>query len=417
MFAFVGTRLLSQSTGSVDPLNAPTALAMFFIALPIIWADRQRALRCARYNTLLLTVIAFSLLSVGWSDYPILTLKRAILLVCISTAAFAIAIGIREFRSFHTTVFVFLLGLIIANIVFTFTNPEVAIEGDLGVKGLHSQKNLAGMIAMIAVLVSVSWLANEKSFFGKLAGIAAVGLAAVFLFWSESKTSIALCIVALLALSVMSLLSKLGSVFAMGLLGFMFIAVSGVLLFSVWIDFNIETALTIITGDASLTGRDELWYFILGKIEQRPLLGYGYGAFWDIGEANDPLSKLEPGTWLGDIQAGIINHAHNGFLELALQVGMPAMVIATIAVIIRIASSMRVEKGAPGNFDHMMSHGLTGLMLIIYLIHNITESSLVMRNSGLFMFVLLLSFVETARWVGRSSPLGSSIGSSQREFQ
>jgi exopolysaccharide production protein ExoQ len=63
---------------------------------------------------------------------------------------------------------------------------------------------------------------------------------------------------------------------------------------------------------SSLTGRLPLWEEVWKAAEKRPLAGHGYGGFW--GEKN--VLKYS------SIFAWHIPHAHNGFLDLMLAVGV-----------------------------------------------------------------------------------------------
>jgi O-antigen ligase len=68
------------------------------------------------------------------------------------------------------------------------------------------------------------------------------------------------------------------------------------------------------SGDASevltLTGRTDLWSFVLGKVAERPLFGYGFNS------AETVLSR----DWYGNADAGY--SAHNVLLQSLLTVGI-----------------------------------------------------------------------------------------------
>jgi O-antigen ligase len=62
---------------------------------------------------------------------------------------------------------------------------------------------------------------------------------------------------------------------------------------------------TVLGRDPTLTKRTVIWAFALQMIEARPVLGYGYGVFWDS---------------VGSV-ARVVN-AHNGYLTVILDVGL-----------------------------------------------------------------------------------------------
>jgi exopolysaccharide production protein ExoQ len=75
-------------------------------------------------------------------------------------------------------------------------------------------------------------------------------------------------------------------------------------------DFFLE----MIGKDPTLTGRTDLWSYVIGNIAQRPILGWGFSAFWS--SANPAATEIS--TVLG----WEVPEAHNGLLEILLEVGV-----------------------------------------------------------------------------------------------
>ena len=71
--------------------------------------------------------------------------------------------------------------------------------------------------------------------------------------------------------------------------------------------------LALLGRDATLTGRSDIWREVWRAILKRPLLGYGFSAFW-IGLKGEAFNVI---TMLGFV----VLHAHNGFLEIMLELG------------------------------------------------------------------------------------------------
>ena len=76
----------------------------------------------------------------------------------------------------------------------------------------------------------------------------------------------------------------------------------------------------------SLTGRVLIWERAANGIADHPLTGYGLGAFAEIAQQAYPLPGFIPGE---------INHAHNLFLQTALDLGLPGLI--TFATIVGLA--------------------------------------------------------------------------------
>ena len=75
--------------------------------------------------------------------------------------------------------------------------------------------------------------------------------------------------------------------------------------------------------DLTLSGRTELWGWLLPRVGERPIGGWGWLSVWE-----------EP-----DLRQQIVERfdvpfatAHNGLLEVALGAGIPAMVVVAVAI-------------------------------------------------------------------------------------
>jgi O-antigen ligase len=69
----------------------------------------------------------------------------------------------------------------------------------------------------------------------------------------------------------------------------------------------------------TLTGRTDVWKFAIQKIEERPLLGWGFEV-----EGQILQSKYFP-VWWGPWEEGPHSSLHNGYLSRAVGIGVPAL--------------------------------------------------------------------------------------------
>ena len=74
--------------------------------------------------------------------------------------------------------------------------------------------------------------------------------------------------------------------------------------------------------DLTLTGRTGLWGGIIQSIYKRPILGYGYYAFW-LGLNGESAKLIVASHW-------VFGYAHNGMLEILLQLGLVGLVVFLI---------------------------------------------------------------------------------------
>jgi O-antigen ligase len=86
--------------------------------------------------------------------------------------------------------------------------------------------------------------------------------------------------------------------------------------------FAPDTTMNVIGKDPTLTGRIPLWIECLHAIAQRPILGYGYGAFWN------PDSAW--GQYIWQMTTWVAPSAHNGFLQLLLDLGAVGLALYSI---------------------------------------------------------------------------------------
>jgi O-antigen ligase len=396
-FTYIGLTPFSEASVSErvegSPLVRFVAIGMFALSLLIIFARRAETLRCIRDNWKFFLVLAVCLLSTLWSQYPDLTIRRAFLFLCISFAGLGVAVSVVDLRLFHTRLFGFLTFVIVLNLAVTTLFPAQAIS-DIGVKGLYTQKNMAGLVAMVAVIVAVTWAFGCKTMLGQLLAIGSAVLSSFFLVITLSKTSVGLLVVTLGFGFMFWVAQRLGPRFAILAMAAGALVVAGILGTFIFNDFEWSKVLTTYVSDPTFTGRDELWAFAYKSAMKHPLLGHGYGAFWDVGAVNDPLAKLEPGTWLGDVDTGVINQAHNGYLELALHIGFPAMLCAVWAVISGVKAATRRAIESP-MLSARPAFAMIALILFVHVLHNFTEATLFMRSNPFANLVSMLIFLST----------------------
>jgi exopolysaccharide production protein ExoQ len=398
-YVFIGTQPFGDPSAAqrVDgsSLDRIAVLGMFGLALAVLWVNRTAALALLGANLGLAAVVGFCLLSVVWSDYPALTIRRALLLVFLTVSAAAIAAGTTDLRRLHGVLFGTLTAVVLLNLVATAVAPGVAIT-DIGVRGIYSQKNVAGIVSMLAVVVAATWILGASRARSVAVGLAALLPALLFLVLTKSKTSIALTALALGIVAVFALAEWIGARFVLLVLGAGLLASALLLAIFAAFDFNPLLIVAAVTGDATFTGRDELWSFALNSALERPWLGHGYGAFWDVGEANDPLQRLDPGSWLGDVDIGTINQAHNGYLELWLHIGLPATILGVLVVARRGLTALRYVAAGSAGAAERAAVGMLGLILLLYLLHNFTEATLFMRGLA-FCNIALLAMLLVSR--------------------
>jgi exopolysaccharide production protein ExoQ len=144
-------------------------------------------------------------------------------------------------------------------------------------------------------------------------------------------------------------------------IGVLVLGCVSVLVATYWVEL-----LTGLGRNPTLTGRTQIWGVALTRIIERPLFGYGRGAFW----APKSPYALEAGQAMGT--TWIPPHAHNGLIDLALDVG-------SIGVLKRAYAPKNPEELWP-------------LAYLIFLAMNNLTESLLLRLSNLY-WVLFITVV------------------------
>ncbi|WP_395020429.1 O-antigen ligase family protein [Dongia sp.] len=132
----------------------------------------------------------------------------------------------------------------------------------------------------------------------------------------------------------------------------------------------------LVGKDATLTGRVPIWIVVLDHvIPSRPIFGWGFNTYFI--PANPDYLRL----------VGIVGwpapHAHNGYLNLAVELGIPGAVLGTLIL-------LRLIAGAVRRLDDDRAPWVLNVLVfaVTFAILNMVESSL-LRISDNWEFALL----------------------------
>jgi O-antigen ligase len=92
--------------------------------------------------------------------------------------------------------------------------------------------------------------------------------------------------------------------------------------------------------DASLTGRVPIWREVFRFIKKEPVRGYGYAAFWSPTSPPGQLVR-EAMNWDN------LPHAHNGYIDLTLQLGGAGLVLYFAAYLIAMKRAIVLVRRNP----------------------------------------------------------------------
>jgi len=148
----------------------------------------------------------------------------------------------------------------------------------------------------------------------------------------------------------------------------------GIMFFTaLWLVDNLEIVLAGLHRDVTLTGRTQIWNALIPMIKKNFWLGYGYASFWQF-IGYDPIIWQAPEFSIFNIPRPA--HAHNGFIDLWLELGLVGVVLFTASLISNFVRAISLASRKRGVIDYWP------LALMTYiLLYNVTESLILGQNS------------------------------------
>jgi O-antigen ligase len=134
-----------------------------------------------------------------------------------------------------------------------------------------------------------------------------------------------------------------------------------------------------VEDEYSLNGpsRVSIWRDALPLIQHHPWLGTGLGTF--------PIAYTSGQT---RFLIQFVNHAHNDYLELAADLGIPAAFVLFASVFLILAHAVRAFLFGEGDFERVVALGCVGSIVAI-LLHSFTDFNLyIPANAVLFSVIL-----------------------------
>jgi exopolysaccharide production protein ExoQ len=143
-----------------------------------------------------------------------------------------------------------------------------------------------------------------------------IALMSFMIFMAHAMTARVLLLAYIALMASMSVSRKFGRRSSLLILG-MFLAAAALI-----VCFGLRYLPQLLEGmgkNATLTGRIPIWIALLGSIAKRPLLGYGFYAFWQ-GLNGESANVIVAVNW-------VFGYAHNGLLEICLQLGLVGVAV------------------------------------------------------------------------------------------
>lgn len=399
----VGSRLPSQWFGGVsgsaaialtegNPLDRTILSVLIALAIIILVFRRFKWGQAFVHNIPLVALISFALLSVLWSDFPFITFKHwfrdlgdyLVILVVLSDPR-----PIDALQTLLRRVFYLLIPL---SIVLHKYYPAISKQYDpwSGVAsfvGAGTSKNMLGVVCLVSGLfffwdTVVRWPDRKVKHANQiiLVNIAFFIMTVWLLSLANSATSrVCLVIGCLVILVAQSNWGMRHRTFVKILIPACFC-----LYLILAYGFDINGALAKEVGrDPTFTGRTNIWKAVL-SINTNPIVGTGYESFW-LGARLSRVWEL----------AGGVNEAHNGYLEVYLNLGLIGVFLLFVFL---VTSFWAICKRLSPSFK-LASLGLAAWAVVLF--YNMTESAAFKGQFLWVMFVLLAVIISGQTPVAR----------------
>jgi len=132
--------------------------------------------------------------------------------------------------------------------------------------------------------------------------------------------------------------------------------------------------------------RLSIWRDARTLVRQEPVFGTGLGTF--------PIAYTAVQT---SFPGQFVNHAHNDYLELASDLGLPAALLLFASILLILAHTVRTFFQARGLFERSVALGCTGSIVAI-LLHSLSDFNLyIPANAVLFSTILGLGMAVGPR--------------------
>ena len=348
-----------------------------------------RVLSLFSKNIALVFLTMLAVLSTVWSIAPIASLYAGVALTgCLFTAAIIrIHYNDVEIYSLLNRVALFLA---VSSLLVVLLLPDAGIMGGMHEdrwRGVFAHKNALARCMALGLIISLISLFYARKPKVKLALIVFSAIYLVVLIATGSASNLVVVTLAVAAWLLIAALRSLIASTSYSLLPMLLlIGAAGIFIAS-----DYAWLLELLGRDITLTGRTLIWTASVAAIEDAPVLGYGHSVFWrdDVGLAY---------SYLGLLLNWDAPHAHNGVLELGLNLGLIGVVVFLFSLVLLLAKAW-----VQAYHEKTLVSDLNFTILVAFIITNISECTLLRPGIHWIVYLLVAFSISQIHHQGRAS--------------
>jgi exopolysaccharide production protein ExoQ len=363
-----------------NPFERNIYSVLLVFALFVLIARRRKIGEALRGSAPILLFLAYCAVSLLWSDYPDVGLKRWTKLVGDVAMVLIVITDVDPIAAFDRLVTRVGFLIVPISILFIRYYPDLgraydAWGGEVRWTGVTTNKNTLGMVCMIVGLGElwriVRAFRNKKGRSRIRATIVhgTIVVMAVYLLHvansATSTTCFGLGAFLILAISFFKPARKPIAVWTLAI-GIVSIAACAAF-------FNLAGLVEQLGRNADLTGRTDLWNYVLSQPVSR-VFGAGYESFW-LGSRLATIERLSG-------QAP--NQAHDGYIEILVNLGWIGITLLAIIILNGFWRITRAVVRDPEINCRPLAY------FVAALIYNFTEAAFKMNDPMWVFFVLAI---------------------------
>jgi exopolysaccharide production protein ExoQ len=253
-----------------------------------------------------LILIGYFVLSITWSYAPGISFRRIVAFCILIIVAFCL---VQFFTRRSLLIFIaqFIGVTAVLGIIYGIIAPDKAFKLE-GIRagaflGVYVDKNAGARIYAYAIILILG-LSLYKT---RIQQFLLVSLVCCLLL-TQSATA---AVMVFFGASLTTLFKVMRTSLASKNLARFFVLFAALVLGSFIVFYSYEFILELLGRDPTLTDRRVIWELMDKYVENEPIFGYGYGAFWSSSAVADFLER-----W------GYIANAHSGYYEALLHGGV-----------------------------------------------------------------------------------------------
>jgi O-antigen ligase len=363
---------------SLEGNSIGRVISLVLIGLTIILLLKRNTafVDLIRTNRALIVLYAYVLLTILWSDFPLVSLKRFIRISGSLLIAFVMASEQEHRQALEHVIRRYAAICLTLSFVFIRTNRSIGyiigVHGEHFMAGIATHKNELGSICAIS-LTFLFWRLLKtwpviNYFDGSL-----ILINIYLLIRAQSATAIVL---ATMGIALIAGIKIVGSSFRNILRVVIVLVILALPVLFIIINLPGTSVSGLFFGsigrDATLTGRIPLWNDLLRMGQEDIILGSGYESFW-----------IEHLVEIWQIYSFGPTNAHNGFVDVLLNLGIVGLILVVV-VIYKTLVALCSEEGLT---NPLGSWALATLILI--LMGNITETAILNLALGWSLFLVI----------------------------